>query len=86
MIHAEETYSDIKKVFGAAVRSWRTHLNLSQEELAERADLHPTYVGGIERGVCNPSLASIKKLARALQISTASLFSTMPPETGSKPN
>lgn len=49
-------------------------LNLSQEALAERADLHRTYVADIERGVRNVSLLNIEKLARALEISLADLF------------
>lgn len=65
---------DVKKVFGTAVRSWRSRLAISQEELAERAGLHRTYVSDVERGARNVSLLSIEKLARALEISVASLF------------
>jgi CheY-like chemotaxis protein len=49
-------------------------LAISQEELAGRAGLHRTYVCDIERGARNVSLESIEKLARALEISTATLF------------
>ena len=66
---------DVKKSFGAAVRAWRSHSGISQEELAERAGLHRTYICDIERGTRNPSLESIKSLARALEISTATLLS-----------
>jgi len=52
---------------------------LSQEELAWRADLHRSYVADIERGVRNPSLESIHKLARALGVSAAVFFETTPP-------
>lgn len=65
---------DGKKLFGASVRSRRNHLAISQEELAERAGLHRTYISDIERGARNISLHSIEKLARALEISVASLF------------
>jgi CheY-like chemotaxis protein len=65
---------DVKKPFGAAVRSWRGRLHISQEELAGRAGLHRTYVCDIERGARNVSLESIEKIARALEISTATLF------------
>lgn len=56
------------------MRSLRHKLGISQEALAERADLHRTYIAGIERGVRNVTLKSIDKLARALQVSTATLL------------
>ncbi len=63
--------------FGIAVRALRKKHNLSQEELAERADLHRTYVSDIERGARNVSLESIDKLATALQTDLPSLFAMM---------
>jgi CheY-like chemotaxis protein/DNA-binding Xre family transcriptional regulator len=76
---------DVKKPFGSAVRKWRGRLGVSQEELAGRAGLHRTYICDIERGARNVSLESIEKLARALEISLATLFSyepsTSPTET-----
>jgi CheY-like chemotaxis protein len=66
--------NDVKKVFGTSVRGWRNLLGISQEELAERADLHRTYVSDIERGARNLSLESIERLACALKISIAALF------------
>jgi CheY-like chemotaxis protein len=65
---------DVTKPFGAAVRTWRRRLGISQEELGGRAGLHRTYICDIERGARNVSLESIEKLARALQISVAKLF------------
>ena len=65
---------DVKKMFGSAVRGWRNHLGISQEKLAERADLHRTYVSDVERGTRNVSLVSIGRLARALEISVSALF------------
>src|SRR3979409_242689 len=67
---------DIQGQFGTAVRARRKRLGISQEELAGRAGLHRTYVSDIERGARNPSLESIDKLARALKISVAKLFSS----------
>jgi CheY-like chemotaxis protein len=62
-------------------------LGVSQEELGGRAGLHRTYICDIERGARNVSLQSIEKLAQALEISTAALFSYDPahgpPETPS---
>jgi CheY-like chemotaxis protein len=66
---------DVKKPFGAAVKTWRSRLGISQEELAGRAGLHRTYVCDIERGARNLSLESIEKIARALEVSTSALFS-----------
>jgi CheY-like chemotaxis protein len=65
---------DIKQFLGQAIRSQRAEMSMSQEELAERAGLHRTYVSGVERGVRNPSLESIEKLAVALDLSVSSLF------------
>jgi len=65
----------ITRLFGASVRSLRYRLKLSQEELGQRADLHRTYIAGIERGVRNVTLKSIDKLARALEIPIAALLS-----------
>lgn len=65
---------DTKKTFGATVREWRSQLGISQEKLAERANLHRTYVSDIERGERNVSLENIERLARALDISISTLF------------
>ncbi len=48
-------------------------MDLSQETLAERADLHRTYIADIERGVRNVSLKNIGKLARALDLTVSKL-------------
>ena len=65
---------DICKRFGARVRALRVARGLSQEELAQNAGLHRTYVGGIERGERNISLVNIKKLAAALGVTLDSLM------------
>jgi transcriptional regulator with XRE-family HTH domain len=59
---------------GKAVRQRRLKLSLSQEGLAERAGLHWTYIGGIERGERNVSLLNIVKLARALGVAPSRLL------------
>lgn len=66
--------ADLQAAFGRRVRALRKDRELSQEELAHRAGLHWTYVGGIERGERNPALANIGRLARALGVSLAELF------------
>ncbi len=65
---------DINSIFGISVRAKRSQLGISQEELADRAGLHRTYISDVERGSRNPSLASIEKLARALELSVPMLF------------
>lgn len=64
-----------------AIKSKRSALAISQEELADRAGLHRTYIADIERGARNPSLQSIEKLARALDVSLAALFQQDPGES-----
>jgi CheY-like chemotaxis protein len=65
---------DVKTAFGTSVRAWRKRLGISQEELAERAELHRTYVSDVERGARNLSLESMTRIARALRIPVADLF------------
>ncbi|MER2511941.1 MAG: helix-turn-helix transcriptional regulator [Nitrosomonas ureae] len=52
--------------FGCVVRERRTSLGLSQEELAELADLHRTYIGQVERGERNISFDNMERLAGAV--------------------
>jgi transcriptional regulator with XRE-family HTH domain len=70
----QEKALDIKQRFGRAIRRRRRELDLSQEQLAERAELHRTYISSIERGAQNPSLENIERLAIALEISIADLL------------
>lgn len=60
--------------FGNRVRELREAKGLSQEELADLGRIHRTYLGGIERGERNPTLLSLLKLAKALDISPAKLL------------
>jgi len=65
---------DIRVLFGRRLKQLRRTQGLSQEELAFRADLHRTYVGGIERGERNVSLRNIQRLADALEVDVVALF------------
>lgn len=65
---------DVLRQFGERVRAIRKKLGLSQEELAEKANLHYTYIGGVERGERNLSLDSIEKIANALDVEISELF------------
>lgn len=71
---AKDQQLNIKQRFGKAIRRRRRELDFSQEELAERAEMHRTYISDIERGVVNPSLELIEKLAEALDVTVAELF------------
>lgn len=60
--------------FGEKVRKERLELGLSQEELAQKAGLHRTYIGMIERAEKNITLTNISKLANALNIPVDEIF------------
>lgn len=64
----------IRKDFGLKVRLRRYELGYTQEELAEKSDLHPTYVGSVERGERNIALENIIALAKALSCSPKELM------------
>ena len=66
--------TDPRAIFGNRVRRLRLERNLSQEKLAELADLHRNYVGGVERGERNIALVNILRLARALRVKPGKLF------------
>ncbi|URN14976.1 MULTISPECIES: helix-turn-helix domain-containing protein [Streptomyces] len=63
-----------REAFGHRVREHRLSAGLSQEELAEAAGIHRTYVSSLERGQRNVSLDNIIALARALEIDAAQLL------------
>ncbi|MCO5259860.1 MAG: helix-turn-helix domain-containing protein [Crocinitomicaceae bacterium] len=65
---------DILNIFGENVRKFRRLLNLSQEDLADRADLHRTYIGMIERAEKNITLVNIQKIANALEVNIEDLL------------
>lgn len=66
--------ADIRKKFGLHLRELRVKQKLTQEELADRAGMHFTYIGQIERGLRNPSLINLEKLARALKVNAGTLL------------
>ena len=65
----------IKKQFGKRLRKMRQEKGWTQEDLAEKSGMHFTYVGQIERGIRNPSLVNLYKLARALGVKSVFLNS-----------
>lgn len=62
-------------VFAGNVRRLRAERGLSQEELAEAAGVHRTYIGMLERGEKNVTIYNIERIARALDVSAAFLLS-----------
>lgn len=65
---------NILNIFGENVRMYRKQLNISQEELAFKADLHRTYIGMIERAEKNITLVNIEKIAKALGVNISDLL------------
>jgi transcriptional regulator with XRE-family HTH domain len=61
-------------LFGKHVRSAREAARLSQEELAAKAGIHRTYIGGVERGERNLGLSNVFRIADALGLPAASLL------------
>lgn len=64
----------VRRAFGLRVRMLRFEREMTQEELAEKADLHPTYVGSVERGERNIALENIVAIAKALGCSPKDLM------------
>lgn len=71
---------ELQQRVGINIRYWRQKRGLSQEEFAERAELHPTYVSGIETGKRNPTVKIIERVAAALDVNPGELFDQNEPE------
>jgi transcriptional regulator with XRE-family HTH domain len=65
---------DIKVIFGKRVRKLRLGIGISQEALAEKAELDRTYISSVERGKRNVSLLNIERLAKALNVPAKKLL------------
>lgn len=57
-----------QKGLGAALKEMRLERGLSQEELAHRASLHPTWISHLESGRENPAWGTVRRLAAALDL------------------
>lgn len=66
---------DIRRQVGRNLKRLRSEKGWSQEELADQAGLHRTYVSGVERGVRNPTITIVATLAKALGVSAGELLS-----------
>jgi XRE family transcriptional regulator, regulator of sulfur utilization len=62
-----------RRAVGEQIRAFRKHAGLTQEQLAEKADLHHNFIGEVERGNLNISLDSMVKIARVLKVTVADL-------------
>lgn len=69
-----EKDQELLKAFGAKVQQYRNKLGLSQEKFAEKANVHRTYIGTVERGETNLTLLNVYKLAKALEVSPKDLI------------
>jgi transcriptional regulator with XRE-family HTH domain len=60
--------------FGRKIRALRARRGFSQESFADAASVHRTYIGGIERGERNPTLTTIYRIAKALNVAPSQLL------------
>lgn len=65
---------DVRARLARNLRHFRHERGLSQEELAEEAGIHRTYVSDVERGARNPTIMVVEKLANALNVSSSDLL------------
>lgn len=70
----------IAKLIGERLRAYRNQKGWSQEEMAERAGFHPTYIGQLERGEKNATVESISRVSNALGIPLSVLFENISPQ------
>ncbi|HYH75805.1 MAG TPA: helix-turn-helix transcriptional regulator [Candidatus Saccharimonadales bacterium] len=64
----------LQKKFGKNVQHYRKEAGLTQEQLGERTGLDRGYISGVERGVRNPAILNVEKIAKALKVRPSSLF------------
>lgn len=77
--------SAINDALADVIRQRRTELGLTQEQLAEEADLHRNYLSGIERGAYNIGVSNLVALATALQTTASQLLAQAEARTSSTP-
>lgn len=76
--------STIVQDIGRKLRAYRRKMGMTQEELAEKAELHYTYIGQVERGEKNLTLVSMEKILNALEVSFKELFEDIGEQTDQK--
>lgn len=75
-----EKHSEVSRVVGERIRTIRTHLAISQVDLADLALVHVANLGKIERGLSNPSLDTLARIAVALNTTLSDVVQDVRPE------
>lgn len=65
---------DVRRRVGLNVRKFREARGFSQEAFALECDIHRTYISGVERGIRNPTVVVLEKIAKTLGVPTARLL------------
>jgi transcriptional regulator with XRE-family HTH domain len=65
---------DVRRRVGLNLKRFREERRFSQEAFADHCGLHRTYISGIERGVRNPTVLIVERIAKALKVSAAELL------------
>ncbi len=73
-VYIAKMNTKILENLGRNLRKYRKECNLTQEQLAEKVGIHPTYVGKLESGKNNPSVKMLFKISRALKIKLSNVF------------
>jgi len=76
--------SQVERTFGMAIRRRRHRLKLSQEDFAEKADVHRTYISSVELGKVSVGIGIAYKLARALGTPLSRLLQEAERELGAR--
>lgn len=74
---AKDESKNIGLIVGKTIRRYREKLKISQEELAERADIHRTYMSHVECATRNITIYNLVKIARALKVKPSILLSDL---------
>lgn len=72
---------DVRARFGNNVKALRKAIGLSQDDLADRAAVHRTFMSGIERGKRAPTIVVVERLASALNVDPGALFADVDPRS-----
>lgn len=75
---SRQTLLRVQRAFGQHLRALRHERLMTLEQMAEGADLHPNYVGSVERGERNISLFNIWRLANSLDVDAGRLLAKLP--------